>query len=373
MHFSKSKKTVTELFNVAGIQINGHDPWDITVHDERFYDRVFNHESLGLGESYMDMWWSCDALDQLFEKIHLASLEKKVKKSWVTVMHIILSRLLNLQSLTRSFKVGEHHYDIGNGLYKRMLDQRMLYTCGYWKNSKTLDESQEAKLELVCRKIGLKPGMTILDLGCGFGGFAHYAAEKYGAKVTGYTVSRKQAEFGNRKNPDLPVKIHHEDYRKAVGKYDRVVSIGLLEHVGYKNFRVYMELVNRTLKDDGVAFIHTIGGNISKTICNPWTVKYIFPNSMIPSVAQIGLAMEGLFVMEDFHNFGEDYDKTLMAWYQNFIDHWPELKNKYDDRFYRMWCYYLLSCAGSFRSRSLQLWQIVMTKTGMKQPNCRCS
>ncbi len=371
MLLSSAKKTLTDLFEQADVIINGQRSRDIQVLNDNFYQRVINQGSLGLGESYMDKWWTCEALDQFIGKVLSADLENRGKYSAVSVLNIILSRLLNFQSRKRAFQVGEHHYDIGNGLYKRMLDKRMLYTCGYWRDAENLDEAQEAKLELVCKKIGLEPGMTVLDLGCGFGGFAKYASEKYDVSVTGYTVSKKQTEHGTRMTQGLPVEIRHDDYRNAHGKYDRVVSIGLMEHVGYKNYRTFMELMDRTLKDDGIAFVHTIGGNKSSTICNPWTEKYIFPNSAIPSISQIGKAMEGLFVMEDFHNFGEDYDKTLMAWYHNFIDHWPELKSKYDDRFYRMWSYYLLSCAGSFRCRSLQLWQIVMTKKGTKQPVCR--
>jgi cyclopropane-fatty-acyl-phospholipid synthase len=226
---------------------------------------------------------------------------------------------------------------------------------------------------MICQKLGLAPGMTLLELGCGFGGFARYAAQKYQVSVTGYTVSEKQAHFGREYCKGLPVEIRLEDYRNASGTYDRILSIGLMEHVGYKNYRTYMELTHRLLKEDGIAFVHTIGGNVTSAICNPWTAKYIFPNSVLPSIAALGNAMEGLFVMEDWHNFGEDYDKTLMAWHRNFTAAWHRLKDRYGDRFYRMWEYYLLSCAGAFRSRTLQLWQIVLTRPGCPKPECRIS
>ena len=362
-----------ELLSLAGITVNGKNPYDIQVHNAGFYQRVLRDGALGLGESYMDGWWDCEALDQCITKILLAHLDDKLKGSLKLAWHVLKSKLFNLQRSGRAYQVGERHYDIGNDLYKAMLDQRMLYTCGYWKTAKNLDEAQEAKLKLVCQKVHLEPGMSVLELGCGWGTFAKYAAENYGAAVTAVTVSRQQVELGRELCQGLPVKIELKDYRDVHGIYDRVISIGILEHVGYKNYRTYMETADRCLKDDGIAFVHTIGGNVSSTTANAWTTKYIFPNGLIPSIAQIGKAMEKLFVMEDWHNFGPDYDKTLMAWQANFEQAWPELKDKYGERFYRMWRYYLLSAAASFRSRTDQLWQIVMTKPGRGQPLCRLS
>jgi len=361
----KFKIAVEELLSLAGIEINGSHPWDIRVHNDKLYRRVLSQGSLGLGESYMDGWWDCDALDEFIDKILKADLESRVRKSWGLLWLGLKAKLLNLQSRERAYEVGEKHYDLGNDLYAAMLDKRMNYTCGYWKDARNLDEAQEAKLDLVCRKIGLEPGMTVLELGCGWGSFAKYAAEKYSAKVIGVTVSKEQVELGNQLCRGLPIELRLQDYREVDGKYDRVISIGILEHVGYKNYRTYMEVVNRTLKDDGIAFVHTIGKNISDTKIDPWHDKYIFPNAMLPSILQIAKAMEGLFVMEDWHNFGPDYDKTLMAWHDNFENSWPKLKDKYGERFRRMWRYYLLSSAGGFRAQDHQLWQIVFSKKGI--------
>ena len=269
--------------------------------------------------------------------------------------------------------MGIKHYDLGNDLYQAMLDKRMVYTCGYWKNASNLDDAQEAKLDLVCRKIGAHQGMRILELGCGWGSFARYAAEKYGAEVTGVTVSREQVALGSELCKGLPVELRLQDYRDVSGVYDAVVSIGVMEHVGYKNYSTYMEVVNRYLKPDGIALIHTIGGNKTITHGEPWMDKYIFPNGMLPSISQLGKAMEKVFVMEDWHNFGPYYDLTLMAWVANFEAAWPELKPKYGDTFYRMWRYYLLTSAGAFRARYQQLWQIVFTRQGTPQPDCRLS
>ena len=368
---TKSKQIIEEMLNSAGIQIDGNNPYDVQVHNDNVYERILSGGTLAAGESYMDGWWDCEALDQFFDRIFRARLDQKIKSRHETLWYLVKARLFNLQKNRRAYQVGEEHYDVGNELYKAMLDKEMTYTCGYWENAEDLDAAQQAKLDLVCRKINLQPGMTVLDIGCGWGSFAKYAAENYGAEVTGVTVSKEQVELGNRMCKDLPVEIKLDDYRNVTGKYDRVLSIGVMEHVGRKNYRTYMETAHNRLKDDGVAFVHTIGNNISTAAGNPWTTQYIFPNSMLPSIAQLASAMEGLFVMEDWHNFGPDYDKTLMVWYDNFEKNWPRFKDDYGERFRRMWHFYLLSSAGAFRSRTIQLWQIVMTKPGTPQPACR--
>jgi cyclopropane-fatty-acyl-phospholipid synthase len=367
----KTEQAVQQLLDQADVQINGSRPFDIRVHDHRFFSRALSEGMLGLGESYMDGWWDCDAIDECFYRILQADLEKEAGRSLRIILYSLRARLFNRQKKSRAYEVGEEHYDVGNDLYRRMLDSRMVYTCGYWRNAENLDQAQEAKLDLVCRKIGLEPGMTVLDIGCGWGSFAKYAAEKYGAKVTGLTVSRDQVEWGNKMAEGLPVEIKLQDYRDAEGSYDRVISIGVMEHVGWKNYRTYMDTVDRTMKDDGIAFFHTIGANTTNTSTDAWTDKYIFPNGMLPSIAYLGRAMEGLFVMEDWHNFGPDYDRTLLAWHRNFENAWPELKKDYSERFYRMWRFYLLTAAAGFRSRRNQLWQVVMTKPGRPQPDCR--
>ncbi len=366
-----SKGIVHELLESAGIVANGPNPWDIQIHDERLYDRVLRDASLGLGESYMDGWWDCQAVDAFIDRVLRANLREKVENNLRMAWHVFKARLINQQSLAKASEVAEQHYDLGNDLYRSMLDKRLNYTCAYWKNSNNLDDAQEAKLDLVCRKINAHKGMKILELGCGWGSFAKYAAEKYGASVVGVNISTEQVTLGKELCKGLPVELRLQDYRDVTGSYDAVISIGIMEHVGYKNYKTYMDVVERCLKDDGVAFIHTIGSNKSRTTGDPWTDKYIFPNGVLPSITQISKAMEKNFVMEDWHNFGPYYDQTLMAWHKNFNDAWPRLKNKYGERFRRMWNYYLLSSAGAFRSRINQLWQIVMTRPGTPQPDCR--
>ena len=369
----KSEKIVQELLETAEIQVNGHHPWDIQIHDKRFFDLVLQDGSLGLGESYLNGWWDCDAIDVFIDRALRANLREKVEKNLRLAWHILKAKLLNRQSINRSHHVAERHYDLGNDLYRAMLDKRLNYTCAYWQNADNLDDAQKAKLELVCRKIGAKPGMKILELGCGWGSFAKYVAEKYGVSVVGINISKEQVALGRELCKGLPVDLRLQDYREVEGEYDAVVSIGVMEHVGHKNYRTYMQVVDRCLKKNGIAFVHTIGSNRTITTGEPWTDKYIFPNGVLPSIAQLGKAMEGLFVMEDWHNIGPHYDPTLMAWHANFNQAWPNLQEKYGERFQRMWNYYLLSSAGGFRSRSQQLWQIVFTRNGTPQPDCRFS
>ncbi len=369
----KEEVLVKRLLSSSGIELNGNNPWDIRVNDKRFYHRVVKDGSLGFGESYMDGWWDCERIDDCVYRLLRAGIKEKVRGSLALKLLDLKARLFNLQNIRRARQVGKRHYDIGNDLYSAMLGRTMAYSCAYWKNADNLDDAQEAKLELVCKKINIKEGMDILDIGCGWGSFARYAAKRYGVRVTGITISKKQLELGKKLCKGLPIKLRFQDYRKVKGKYDAVVSIGTFEHIGYKNYRTYMEVTNRCLKDDGISLIQTIGSNTSSTHIDPWIDKYIFPNAMLPSVAQIGGAMEGIFVMEDLHNFGPDYDKTLLAWYENFEAAWHELKKKYDERFRRMWRFYLLSTAGGFRARYQQLWQIVMTKEGRPLPKCRFS
>ncbi len=366
MSTQQLKQTAQKLLDMAGVKINGSNPWDIQVKNDNFYQRVLNQGSLGLGESYMDGWWDCPQLDVFFTKVLRAQLDRKIKHDWKLIFNLIFWRVFNQQSKSRAFEIGEKHYDIGNDLYEIMLDKRLVYTCAYWPGAENLDQAQENKLDLVCRKIGLKSGQTVLDIGCGWGSFAKFAAEKYGAKVVGITVSKEQMELAQKLCQGLPVEIRLQDYRDLDEKFDHIISLGMIEHVGYKNYREYMKIVHKCLKDNGLFLLQTIGGNRSVKDTEAWIDKYIFPNSMLPSVAQIGSAINDLFVLEDWHSFGINYDKTLMAWYENFINGWDKIKDNYNERFFRMWQYYLLCCAGSFRARKNQLWQIVLSKDGVK-------
>lgn len=363
MPHSSLRKKMGQLLSLADIKIDGDRPWDIQVHNDDLYARILTEGSLGLGESYMDGWWDCSRLDEFFYRILHAQLDKKVKsRTWY--LEALKAKLFNPQKPSRSRQIGQHHYDIDNDLYKCMLDENMIYSCAYWKNASTLEEAQVAKMNLVCRKLDLLPGMRLLDIGCGWGGFAKFAAERYQAEVVGITVSEQQAKFGQELCRGLPVDIRFRDYRTIKDTFDRILSMGMFEHVGYKNYPTFMRVVKNCLKDNGLFLLHSIGSNLSVTRCDPWLEHYIFPNSMLPSVKQICSAIENIFVLEDWHSFGADYDKTLMCWFRNFCENWSVIKKDYDERFYRMWTYYLLCCAGSFRARINQLWQIVLSANG---------
>ncbi|KAA0206577.1 cyclopropane fatty acyl phospholipid synthase [Candidatus Uhrbacteria bacterium] len=363
------RRFIDHVLEGTDVRINGDRPWDIRVKDERLFARVLSTGTLGFGEAYMDGWWECDAIDEMIDRLLRHDVRKRLKPTAALVRDAVHARLINRQHKRRAFHIGERHYDIGNDLYGAMLDRRLTYTCGYWSSptgrATNLDEAQEAKLDLVCRKIGLQPGQRVLDIGCGWGSFAKFAAEKYGAHVVGITVSKEQVALGTEFCRSLPVELRLQDYRDVHETFDHVISLGMFEHVGYKNYHEYFRVVRRCLKPDGLFLLHTIGGNVSARNTDPWIDRYIFPNSMIPSAAQISRAAEGAFVMEDWHNFGADYDRTLMAWHQNVESHWPELSVRYDERFHRMWRYYLLSCAGSFRARVNQLWQVVFSPKGI--------
>lgn len=362
----KSKDLIQKILDSADIKINGGRPWDIRVHNDGFFDRILKGGTLAIGESYMDGWWDCDNLDEMFYKVLRFASVKDFYRNPKTVLFYLKSRLFNLQTKTGSKKVAKEHYDLGNDLYMSFLDPYNQYTCGYFKDTIDLNKAQEQKLELICQKLKLKKEDRVLDIGCGWGGFAKYASSHYGCHVTGISISEEQIKYAKEFTKGLPVEILKMDYRDLDGKYDKVLICGMIEHVGYKNYRKIIKIVRDHLNDNGLFLLHTIGISQSLTPTDPWIEKYIFPNSMLPSPKQITDGFEGLFVMEDWHNFGQYYDPTLMSWYENFNKSWSKLRTKYDERFYRMFRYYLLSCAGSFRSRNIQLWQVVLSPKGVE-------
>lgn len=360
-----AKEKIKELLGTAGVEVNGSQPWDMQVHNEKLYSRILAQGSLGLGEAYMDGWWDAEKLDEFFHKVLSIKVDKKVTPG--IFLNVVKAKLMNMQDKDKSKRVAQQHYDLGNEFYMNMLDKNyMQYTCAYWKNAKTLQQAQENKLKLSCEKLKLKKGEKVLELGCGFGGFAYYAAKNYKVSVDAYNISKQQIIYGRKLNSGLPINIIEADYREAKGVFDKVASIGLCEHVGPKNYSAFMKVAHDSLKDNGLFIIHTIGRNTSGPPgdTDPWITKYIFPGGHIPSIKQLSEAAEPYFVIEDIHNFGADYDRTLMAWYSNFDKNWHKFDDK-GERFYRMWKYYLLACAGSFRARSIQLWQVVLSKNGV--------
>ncbi|SDL80317.1 cyclopropane-fatty-acyl-phospholipid synthase [Modicisalibacter muralis] len=359
---TRARRIIENLIEGSGVTLNGSQPWDIRVLHPDFFSRVLHQGTLGLGEAYMQGWWECERIDEMAYRLLRHGLGERAHTSSERLLYRLQSGFFNLQSKARAYIVGEAHYDLGNDLFERMLDPTMCYSCGYWKQAKNLHEAQVAKLDLAARKLNIEPGMKVLDIGCGWGSFAEHAARHYGAEVTGITISKEQASLARQRCEGLPVEILLEDYRDLEGRFDRIVSIGMFEHVGHRNYRTYFETVERLLDERGLFMLHSIGSNSSEISVDPWINKYIFPNGVLPSIQHIARASEGRLLMEDWQNFGADYDRTLMAWRDNFDAHWHEIAANYNDKTRRMFRYYLGVCAGAFRDRDIQLWQIVFSK-----------
>ena len=354
----------------AGVTIDGNKPYDLIVHNDRVFKKVFKSGSVGLGESYIEEDWDAKKLDEFFYRLFRSDIHNKARKNIKLALYVAKGQVMNLQAPKRAYRNAQLHYDIGNDLYEPMLGHTMAYTCAYWdRGAKTLDQAQTDKFDLVCEKLGLKKGMKVLDPGCGWGGLSIHMAKKYGCEVVCFTPAKEQIAFIKAHTKGLKVQAKLSTWQDYDGKtkFDRIASIGMMEHVGPKNYREYLTKMQSILKDDGLMVLHTIGGNRSTQYTDPWIDRYIFPGGALPSVKQIASALEGVFILEDWHNLSTNYDKTLLAWYANFKKSYPNLDHtKYDQRFYRMWEYYLLICAALFRSRSTQLWQIVLSPRGVE-------
>jgi cyclopropane-fatty-acyl-phospholipid synthase len=359
---SRAQDVMTNLLAFADIRINGARPWDIQVRDRRFFNRVLASGTLGFGECYMDGWWDCDALDEMCCRAIRAGLEKRFKFRLPNIWALLTSLLANQQTLRRSRKVGRVHYNLSNDFFEAMLDPNMQYSCALFAEGDDLASAQQRKLDWICDRLRLRPGLRLLDIGCGWGGLARYAAHHYECEVVGITISQEQFRYAQRWCRGFNVEIQLRDYREVSGQFDRVVSVGMIEHVGYKNYRTYMRAAARSLGEDGLFLCQGICGNVSCAHADPWIERYIFPNSMLPSLARLTRAAEGAFIIQDVKNIGPNYDPTLLAWEENFRRAWPRFADRYGERFRRMWRFYLLSCAGAFRARSLQVFSILFSK-----------
>lgn len=361
-----------DLLMPADVLFNGDRPWDITVHNRDTYRYTFAKGTLGFGEAYMNGYWDCEQLDECFTKLLRVDIDQKLRILFKarlllsSLSNLVIHTTLNLQTKDRAYQVGEQHYDIGNDIYSKMLDPLMNYSCGFWHNTDSLDQAQINKLDLVCKKMELKPGDKLLDIGCGWGALSKYASEHYGVSVTGITISKEQQKMAQDNCRHLDVNILLTDYRTLKGEYNKIASIGMFEHVGSKNYKTYFNMVRKLLADDGLMLLHTIGDYSTHNTTDAFIHKYIFPNAQLPSASRITKAIEPDLVIRDWHDFGPDYDKTLMAWWANFEKAWPQLSEKYSQRFYRMWKYYIHISAGMFRSGQGQLWQIVLSKRGAR-------
>jgi len=363
---------IEDFLAQADITVNGNKPYDIQINNpEELYSALSRNISIGAGESFMNNDWDCQAIDELFFRLSRVCSIDKIRGKKTILWFAIKNNITNLQSITRSTQVANIHYNLDNDLYKRMLGKSMAYTCAYWKDAQTLDDAQNAKYKLVCEKLSLNSQDRLLDLGCGWGGFSKYAATNYGCEVVAVNIASEQIKLAKQECQNLPISFYAEDYRNTKiynpkqQPFTKIATIGLCEHIGTKNYSNFIDIMKSQVCEDGLILLHTIGKASDEQVADPWINKYIFPNGMIPALSQLTHAIENKLVIEDIHNFGAYYDKTLMAWHQNFIDSWPEIKDRFNDKFFRMWKYYLLTCAGVFRARDLQLWQIVMSPKGI--------
>lgn len=362
---------VQRALDDAQITINGQSSTDPHVHCERVFERILVGGVRVVGESYMDGSWDVEDLAGMYCRVLCANADAPFQSIGI-VYPWIRAHMLNLNTPLRARKAIQAHYDIGNDLYGRMLDPSMTYSCGYWKDAYSLAEAQFNKYELICRKLGLKKGKParILDVGCGWGGFLTHAAREYGVTGVGVTLAENQLTVAKDRTRGLPITIRLEDYRYiSDGPFDHIVSIGMFEHVGQKNYETFFKKMRSLLKSDGLFLLHTIGAPQTWGSSDPWYDRYIFRDYWLPSVAQIGVASNGHFILKDWHTFGHDYDTTMCAWYENFKSAWPDLKKYYEHResgqFYRMWKFYLLSTAGAFRANRIDLWQMVFSPNGV--------
>jgi cyclopropane-fatty-acyl-phospholipid synthase len=357
----RARSRLAAVLADAGIRLDGDMPWDPVIRHPRALTRILRDGTLGAGDAYVEGDWDCTALDELTHRIMRAGIDRQVGLRWREMADSVVGHLVDRQDLVKAAANGRAHYDLGDDLYATMLGPTMVYSCGYWRAAETLEDAQRAKLELICAKLDLRPGQRLLDVGCGYGELARHAAEHHGVEVVGITVSHNQATFARARCAGLPIEIRIQDYREVTERFDRVVSVGMFEHVGDKNHRRFFQAMRACLAPDGLLLLHTIGHLGDSSAIDPWIDRNIFPGAVLPSCRQLATALEDLFVLEDWHNFGVDYDRTLLAWHANLEAGWPA---RYDERFRRAWRYYLLTSAGAFRARRNQLWQLVLSPDG---------
>jgi cyclopropane-fatty-acyl-phospholipid synthase len=358
-----SERIVSWLFSFADVAINGNRPWDIRVRDDRFFATVLLEGSLGLGESYLRSWWACDDLEELFYRLITGGLERVSRALPIQVLGRLSDALVNQQTMQKSLRVAERHYNRGNDLFLSFLGTYKNYSGAYYESAaRTLEDAQLAKMEKICRELDLRPGERLLDVGGGWGEFARYAATRYGCRVTSINIADEQLAYAANYCRDANVEIRKCDYREVTGRYDKIAVIAMLTHVGYKNYRLFMQTMDGCLEPGGTILVESVGGHVSQRNCEPWTDKYIFPGGMIPSLEQLDRSIRGLYRRTRLSEFGLSYVDTLRSWHRNLLDAWPTLQQRYGETTRLMFEYFFLSCAGAFRARDLVYWHIVLSK-----------
>lgn len=352
----------------ADIQVEGSRPWDIKICHPGFFKCIMQQGLLGLGESYMDGWWECERLDIFVYKFLSGQLDEALPTHLHDILKFFSAKLLSIRSDENNSKRGHNDYEIGDDIFAIMLDSYMQYSCGCWRQATCLNEAQTAKLDMMCEKLQLTPGMRVLDIGCGWGGTAEYMARHYDVYVEGITDSTEQQKIAQARCEGLNVTIMLGDFRDPLDdQFDRIIALGTLQNIGLKSYKTFFEWVASCLRPDGFFLLQSIGSGQLVNHIGPWINKYIFPGGCLPSGEQIIHSTQPYLHIEDWINLGEDYDKTFMAWEKRINTAWPELRHHYSPKFKRMLDYYLCSCAGFLRARKLNMWEVVFSRNDAKK------
>jgi len=346
--------------------------WGLKIDDASVRRGIARGGIVALGEAYERSEWDCDDLESFMYRVFTSAPPRLSRAAWARLILAALDqRLFNRQRGRGAFDIGMKHYDLGNALFSSMLDESMSYTSGYWARAQTLAEAQEAKLDLICKKLNLQRGQRVLDIGCGWGNFAQFAATRYGARVTGVTVSKEQAALAREHCQGLPVDIRMQDYRAVEGTFDHVVSIEMIEAVGRKNIPAFYKTVDRVLADGGRSVIQAISGDtLSRTSDRGldqyilWLLRYIFPDGYLPKARELIPSRGTNLQVDGWQRLTDDYPQTLRAWARRFNDNWDRLKDSYDEAFRRRWNFYLFGCAAAFRAGLVNVSQVVYRKHG---------
>lgn len=341
----------------------------IHIHDSGFFRRLMWRPGLALGEAYMDGAFSIEAGSlHDFLEILLISTTRREPRGVLGEAAAKAASLVSRNDGTRASRNVQHHYDIDHRLYEMFLDEDLQYSCAYWRDGVTsLEQAQRDKKHHIARKLMLEPGMQVLDIGCGWGGLALTLARDYGVEVTGVTLSVDQFETATRRVQEAglsdKITIKLQDYRNETGTFDRIVSVGMFEHVGRRNFDEFFEHLDRLLKPDGTALLHTIGRMAKPAPINAWMRKYIFPGAYLPSLSQLMPILErrGIW-LADLEMLRIHYAKTLEVWDERFQARRAEIEERFDARFCRMWEFYLQLNVLAFQYRSLVVFQLQLAK-----------
>lgn len=333
------------------------------------YPRGIGPRALGI--SYGKGAWDSDRLDQVMYDLFTSGDKRAKRRSWIaTARYVFGNILIDQQRGARAFSIARNHYDKGNDLFRAMLDSSMSYTCGYWgeldNGAKNLDQAQEAKLDRICKKLNLQKGMRLLDIGCGWGNLIKFAAENYGVRATGLTVSKEQLRLAKERCDGLPVEVLLQDYRTFHGKFDCIASIEMIEAVGKRNISGFFNMVKRCLDRGGDFLLQVISAELFSKNSNPladefglWLERNIFPDGYLPNLRElVAPCANGELNISSWEDISSSYDRTLMAWADNFNRAWPKLRDSYGEDFKRVWNFYLYSCAAIFRARLFSVYQI---------------